>query len=86
MAIAGTQTPAIASADSLYTFGNYTKAINIYAEIGGDVAGLQIARSYNAIGNFEKAIIQYESLISANANNQLAQFELGKLLIKVNNS
>lgn len=82
--IAGAQTPAISVADSLYSLGDYSKAINAYAEIGGSVAGLQIARSYNAIGNFEKAIIEYEHLTSVNKSNQLALFELGKLLLKTN--
>ncbi|WP_144804391.1 tetratricopeptide repeat protein [Maribacter sp. MAR_2009_72] len=84
MVVAGAQTPINATADSLYMLGDYTKAINEYAKLEGGVAGLQIARSYNAIGNYEKAIIQYESLTSANSTNQLALFELGKLLLKTN--
>ena len=52
----GAQMPASEVADSLYAQGNYTKAINEYAKIGTAAAALQIARSYNAIGNFDKAV------------------------------
>lgn len=77
------QTSASAVADSLYATGNYTKAINFYAEEGSAAASLQIARAYNAIGNFEKAITQYNSVVAENPDFQIASFELGKLLIKV---
>jgi len=69
-------------ADSLFTLGNYAKAINYYAEAGGDTSSLQIARAYNAIGNYEKAIAQYESLVEKHPEWQIARFELGKLLLK----
>ncbi len=69
-------------ADSLYAIGNYTKAINYYAEAKGDNSSLQIARAYNAIGNFEKAITQYQSVVDKHPDWQIANFELGKLLLK----
>ena len=72
----------VTTADSLFATGNYTKAINAYAEIGGTDADLQIARAYNAIGNLEKAVVQYQSLIEKAPNRQIASFELGKLFLK----
>lgn len=69
-------------ADSLYLLGNYAAAINTYSEIGDEKSSLQIARAYNAIGNKEKAILQYQSILSKNENNIPAKFELGKLLDK----
>ncbi|MGC1516065.1 MAG: hypothetical protein WA810_10860 [Maribacter sp.] len=51
------QIPSAALADSLFALGNYTKAINEYAKIGDAAAGLQIARCYNVIGNYDKAIM-----------------------------
>ncbi|SDD96521.1 Tfp pilus assembly protein PilF [Pricia antarctica] len=69
-------------ADSLYATGNYNKAINYYAETGGENSGLQIARAYNAIGNLEKAIVQYQSVIGQHPDWQIPRFELGKLLLK----
>lgn len=74
----------ITAADSLYATGNYTRAINAYDKLGTVNAGLQIARAYNAIGNFEKAIAQYRAVLEKDSNLQLAAFELGKLLLKTN--
>lgn len=79
---AGAQSSEIDVADSLYAIGNYTKAINYYAEAGGVTSGLQIARAYNAIGNYEKAIAQYRSVVEKHPERQIARFELGKLLLK----
>ena len=77
------QTSALAIADSLYHIGNYSNAINEYSKVGGVSSALQIARSYNAIGNYEKAIKQYQYVVGEDVEHQLAQFELGKLLLKL---
>jgi tetratricopeptide (TPR) repeat protein len=69
-------------ADSLYATGSYTQAINAYAGLGTTNAGIQIARAYNAIGNYEKAISQYRAVLEIDTKKKLAQFELGKLLLK----
>ncbi|WP_273565560.1 tetratricopeptide repeat protein [Maribacter halichondriae] len=79
----GKQGSASNIADSLYTLGNYTQAINEYAKENNINSKLQIARAYNAIGNFEKAIAQYENIINSNENLQIARFELGKLFFKL---
>ena len=76
------QTSASSVADSLYLLGNYTAAINAYSELGDENASLQIARAYNAIGNKEKAILQYQSILLKNSTNTLSSFELGKLYDK----
>jgi len=78
------QNPALKIADSLYATGNYTQAINTYAGLATTNAGIQIARAYNAIGNYEKSVTQYRSVLAADDKQQLAQFELGKLLLKTN--
>ena len=77
---AGAQSSALA--DSLYTIGDYTKAINEYAKVNTPNATLQIARTYNAIRNYDKAILQYEALIKQDSNGQIPKFELGKLYDK----
>jgi len=77
------QSSASVVADSLYSIGNYSRAINEYSKLGGVSSALQIARSYNAVGNYEKAITQYKYVVGEDVKNQLAQFELGKLLLKV---
>ncbi|WP_228236888.1 tetratricopeptide repeat protein [Allomuricauda sp. M10] len=79
---AGAQSSALSVADSLYTLGNYTAAINEYAKIGDATSSLQIARAYNAIGNFDKAIAQYQATLAKNPAMDTARFELGKLLLK----
>ena len=76
------QSSASSTADSLYLLGNYTKAINAYAELGTQKSSLQIARAYNALGNKEKAIMQYKALVKNYPKNTLAKFELGKLYDK----
>ncbi len=85
----GAQTSALetgnsarAIADSLYATGNYTKAINYYAEAGSENSSLQIARAYSAIGNIEKAIVQYKRVVEDHPDWQIARFEFGKLLLK----
>ena len=69
-------------ADSLYATGNYTSAINYYAKECSQKGSLQIARAYNSIGNYDKSISQYESLIGASPDLLIARFELGKLYLK----
>ena len=76
------QSSALAIADSLYTTGNYTNAINYYAKEGSQKSSLQIARAYKAIGNYDKAITQYESVITKVSELQITRFELGKLYLK----
>ena len=71
-----------AAADSLYATGNYTQAINAYAELGNTKSNLQIARAYNLIGNYDKAIAQYEAVVDESPELQIARFELGKLYLK----
>ncbi|MEP5914458.1 MAG: tetratricopeptide repeat protein, partial [Flavobacteriaceae bacterium] len=62
----------------------YAEAINEYSKIGDEKSSLQIARAYNAIGNKEKAILQYLDIIKNNENHILARFELGKIYEKTN--
>ena len=80
---AGRQGLASSFADSLYALGNYVQAINYYAKENSPTSKLQIARAYNAIGNYDKAIFEYESLIVSDKALQIAKFELGKLYIKI---
>ncbi len=75
------QTPK-AIADSLFQLGNYAKAINYYAKVGTAKAEHQIARAYQAMGNLEKAISQYQRIIKKDSTAIPPQFELGKLYDK----
>ncbi len=78
------QISSTATADSLYATGNYSLAINEYAKHGASSkAQLQIARAYNTIGNYGKAVTQYTSLVQNNQSLVLAKYELGKLYLKL---
>ncbi|SHJ35931.1 Tetratricopeptide repeat-containing protein [Arenibacter nanhaiticus] len=77
------QSVSMAVPDSLYATGNYTLAINEYAKKGSLNAQLQIARAYNAMGNYDKALLQYESLVQNNESLELATYELGRLYLKL---
>ncbi|NER12787.1 tetratricopeptide repeat protein [Leptobacterium flavescens] len=79
---AGAQSPAVTVADSLYRLGNYTKAINEYTKDPSSYARMQIARAYNAIGNYHKSMLEYEVLTEKEENLQTASYELGKLYLK----
>ena len=78
------QTSFFATADSLYTLGDYTQAINAYAKVGSQQSALQIARAYSAIGNFDKSVAQYKGILEKQPTLQIARFELGKLYLKTN--
>lgn len=73
----------ITKADSLYSLGNYASAINEYAKSDDAEAQHQIARAYNAMGNYNKSIVQYRSVIEKDSSNVLAKFELGKIYDKI---
>ncbi|WP_150452348.1 tetratricopeptide repeat protein [Arenibacter lacus] len=80
------QISATSTADSLFATGNYTMAINEYAKHGASSkAQLQIARAYNTIGNYDKAVTQYTSLVQNNQSLVLAKYELGRLYLKLKN-
>tara|TARA_R110002049_G_scaffold3231_5_gene25273 strand:- start:3223 stop:4365 length:1143 start_codon:yes stop_codon:yes gene_type:complete len=80
------QSSALAIADSLYRIGDYTKAINVYAKVNTPNANLQIARAYNVVRNYDKAMLQYEALVERDPKAQLARFELGKIYAKTRKS
>ena len=76
------QSPNMEKADSLYAIGHFSEAINAYAKEGSKNARLQIARAYNALGNYDKAIIEYEAFLAKEPTLAIARFELAKLQLK----
>ncbi len=71
-------------ADSLYTYGEYSKSIDAYKpfEEESDIAQ-KIAKAYIAIGNYDEALAYYEKAILTDKKNQLYKFEYAKLLLRV---
>ncbi len=79
----GAQTSVLKLADSLYTYGKYSKAIKQYKLLENQKEVFyKIAKSYVAIGNYDAALKTYEQNISDSSENELAKYEYGKLLLK----
>jgi len=75
------QSSTLAVADSLYQFGNYSKAIKIYQKQESSAyTNTQIAKAYKAIGNSKKAIESYEKVLKVDAENVLVLYDYGRLL------
>ncbi|WP_338732700.1 tetratricopeptide repeat protein [Mangrovimonas cancribranchiae] len=75
------QTSALSVADSLYAHGKYSQAITIYkSDTLNPATNLKIARSYEAIGNYDKALKHYQKGLTN--NDLLSRFNYVKLLSK----
>ncbi|MEM9574188.1 MAG: tetratricopeptide repeat protein [Pseudomonadota bacterium] len=74
---------SIKVADSLYTIGDYSKAIKTYTEITpkSDHILAQMARSHKAKGTYDDALAFYQQAIATNPRALIAQMEYGKLLM-----
>ncbi|MCM5662260.1 tetratricopeptide repeat protein [Galbibacter mesophilus] len=79
----GAQSAAFNSAQIDYQKGNYVKAINLFAEDPSPESQLQIARAYQALGNYDKAEKQYLAVIELDSTLFIAQNELGMLYFKI---
>lgn len=80
------QTSVLNQADSLYSNGNYSKAIETYkTHINQDEVYAKIARSYVAIGNYDSALQYYKLAEEADPKNGLILYEYARLLSKTKN-
>lgn len=78
------QSSAFQVADSLYTYGEYSKAIEAYKPFENQSNVLQkIAKSYIAIGNYDQGITYYDKAIVLDSINQLYKYEYAKVLLRV---
>ncbi len=74
---------ALAIGDSLYTLGDYSKAMNYYKQLPENEQILfKIAKSYEALGNNPKAIQYYKNVIVSNPRASIAKYNYGRLLFK----
>jgi len=74
---------ALAIGDSLYTLGDYSKAMNYYRQLPeGEQIQFKIAKSYEALGNNPKAIQYYNNVIVNNPKAIQAKYAFGRLLFK----
>lgn len=69
-------------ADSLYEIGEYNKAIPFFLE---NNRFLEVAKSYESLGNNIDAQEFYTKALSKNSNNPKTEFEYAKLLVKLSN-
>ncbi|NMH87207.1 tetratricopeptide repeat protein [Flavivirga algicola] len=77
------QTSVLNIADSLYAYGNYSKAIEQYKTLENQSEVFdKIARAYTAIGNYDEALKYYKIKVEATPKNMLLKYEYAKLLSK----
>ena len=77
------QSSVLKVSDSLMANGNFSKAIAILENNSSENTAYRLAKAYNAIGNYDKAIENFKKAIHNNTENTLLQYEYGKLLSKV---
>ncbi len=75
------QTSVLNIADSLFSHGNYSKAIAEYEKHNNKPEVYhKIAKAYIAIGNYDEALINYEKGVETNLENTLLKYDYGKFL------
>jgi len=80
------QTLVLNQADSLYSNGNYSEAIEAYKNYNNqDEVNDKIAKSYVAIGNYDSALSYYKRAAEADPKNGLVLYEYARLLSKTKN-
>ncbi len=77
------QTSVLNIADSLYVYGNYSKAIAQY-KIYNNLPEVyhKIAKSYIAIGHYDEALVNYEKAVETNPDHTLLKYDYGKFLYR----
>ncbi|MBR9913361.1 MAG: tetratricopeptide repeat protein [Algicola sp.] len=77
------QSSMITKADSLFVNGNFSKAIAIYkTQTNQEEVYHKMARSYVAIGNYDKALEYYQLSVTSQPKEALVLYEYAKLLSK----
>lgn len=79
------QSSVLSVSDSLMANGNFSKAIVLLENSNIENTSYRLAKAYNAIGNYDKAILNFKNAIENSPENTLLQYEYGKLLSKVKN-
>lgn len=75
------QTSSLTVADSLYSMGNYTKAIKAYEQYPKKEETFEkIAKAYVALGNYEQALSFYDKAYKSDSANVLLKYDYAKFL------
>ncbi|MEM1003418.1 MAG: tetratricopeptide repeat protein [Bacteroidota bacterium] len=68
-------------ADSLFRLGNYSKAIQLYETIAAPKRSYdRLAQSYQAIGDYNRALSNYELAVENDRENLFLKYDYAKLL------
>ncbi|MFT5846638.1 tetratricopeptide repeat protein [Psychroserpens sp.] len=80
------QPAVLNTADSLYSNGNYSKAIDTYKTYSNqDEVSAKIAKAYVAIGTYDSALVYYKLAAETEPKNGLVLYEYARLLSKTKN-
>jgi tetratricopeptide (TPR) repeat protein len=83
---ADAQPAVLNTADSLYSNGNYSKAIDTYKTYSNqDEVSAKIAKAYVAIGTYDSALVYYKLAAETEPKNGLVLYEYARLLSKTKN-
>lgn len=83
---ADAQPAVLNTADSLYSNGNYSKAIDTYKTYSNqDEVSAKIAKAYVAIGTYNSALVYYKLAAETEPKNGLVLYEYARLLSKTKN-
>lgn len=78
------QSSVLNIADSLYTMGNYTKAIETYKQHPIKEETYEaIAKAYQALGIYDAALEYYDDAYLSDSTNMLLKYDYAKLLAKM---
>ncbi len=80
------QSSVLTVADSLYTMGNYSKAIDTYKTHPVKEDTFEpIAKAYLALGNYDEALLYYDRALHSDQENALLKYDYAKLLARMKN-
>jgi tetratricopeptide (TPR) repeat protein len=80
------QPAVLNTADSLYSNGNFSKAIEAYKSYNNqDEVYAKIAKAYVAVGNYDSALAYYKLAAETEPKNGLMLYEYARLLSKTKN-
>lgn len=77
------QNSVLNQADSLYSTGNFSKAIEVYKTYNSqNEVHEKVAKAYMAIGNYGEALKHFKASVEAHPDDELLKYDYAKLLSK----
>ena len=75
---------SISDADQFYNLGNFSKALEIYQSFNNDIHLFKIAKCYQRLGRYDKALEYFKKAYELEPQNQLVTYEFAKQLYTSN--